>query len=347
MTLKKYGKSSLALLDIKKSFVNENNYYVKRQNQIAKLYSKQKKRLLCKNCNSKKLSFLFSKFNTKIKYFECLNCGHLNGEYEDSENFCVNLYTLNKGTKYAKNYVTETKKSYFDRVKAIYIPKSIFLKNSLKNNKISTLHILDIGCGSGYFVSSLAKVGFKKIDGIDVSKKQINFGNKVNNFNLLNTIEPNEVSDYVHNTKAKIVSLIGVLEHVQNPSELLSTIKKNRNIEYIYMSVPLFSLTVYMELIFHDVYNRHLSGAHTHLYTEKSINWLMKKYGFKTISEWWFGLDVNDLFRNAHVKMKKEKISKRFLEKYNSLIRNLIDDFQYCLDKKKLSSEIHILMKKK
>ena len=42
MTLKKYGKSSLALLDIKKSFVNENNYYVKRQNQIAKLYSKQK-----------------------------------------------------------------------------------------------------------------------------------------------------------------------------------------------------------------------------------------------------------------------------------------------------------------
>ena len=57
MTLKKYGKSSLALLDIKKSFVNENNYYVKRQNQIAKLYSKQKKRLLCKNCNSKKLSF--------------------------------------------------------------------------------------------------------------------------------------------------------------------------------------------------------------------------------------------------------------------------------------------------
>ena len=40
----KFGKSTLELLNIKKNFINENNFYVKRQNKIAQLYSKQKKR---------------------------------------------------------------------------------------------------------------------------------------------------------------------------------------------------------------------------------------------------------------------------------------------------------------
>jgi len=44
----KFGKSTLELLNIKKNFINENNFYVKRQNKIAQLYSKQKKRFFCK-----------------------------------------------------------------------------------------------------------------------------------------------------------------------------------------------------------------------------------------------------------------------------------------------------------
>ena len=44
--ISKFGKSSSELLKIKKNFVNENDFYVQRQNKIAKLYSKQKKRLI-------------------------------------------------------------------------------------------------------------------------------------------------------------------------------------------------------------------------------------------------------------------------------------------------------------
>ena len=44
-----------------------------------------------------------------------------------------------------------------------------------KNNKIE---ILDFGCGSGYFVSSLIENGFKKVQGIEVSINQINYGKK-------------------------------------------------------------------------------------------------------------------------------------------------------------------------
>lgn len=55
----KFGKSTLELLNIKKNFINENNFYVKRQNKIAQLYSKQKKMFFCKNCNSQKFIYLF------------------------------------------------------------------------------------------------------------------------------------------------------------------------------------------------------------------------------------------------------------------------------------------------
>ena len=40
--ISKFGKSSSALLKIKKNFICENGFYVQEQNKIAKLYSKQK-----------------------------------------------------------------------------------------------------------------------------------------------------------------------------------------------------------------------------------------------------------------------------------------------------------------
>ena len=42
--------------------------------------------------------------------------------------------------------------------------------------------ILDFGCGSGYFVSSLIDNGFKNVEGMDVSKVQIEYGKKDENW---------------------------------------------------------------------------------------------------------------------------------------------------------------------
>ena len=194
---------------------------------------------------------------------------------------------------------------------------------------------------------ALFKIGFNNVKGIDVSKTQINFGNKINKFTFLEKIELENMNECIKKSKADIISLIGVLEHVQDPKLLLETIRKNRSIKYIYLSVPLFSLTVYLEIIFNNVYNRHLSGAHTHLYTEKSLDWLIKKYKFKKVSEWWFGLDINDLFRNIFVTLKSKGVSKKLSNNLKNLFNEISDNLQYELDKKKLSSEVHLLLKKK
>jgi hypothetical protein len=115
--------------------------------------------------------------------------------------------------------------------------------------------------------------------------------------------------------------------------------------KYLYLSVPLFSLTSFIENAFQNVYPRHLSGGHTHLYTKDSIYYFAKKYRFSIISEWWFGLDIADLYRSIIVSSSQvdRKLYKIFLNKY---FYSILNDLQKKIDEKKLSSEVHLILSK-
>ena len=73
-------------------------------------------------------------------------------------------------------------------------------------------------------------------------------------------------------------------------SEIMNAIKRNKKIKFIYVLVPMASLICAIENTFPNVFNRHLGGGHTHLFTEKSLKMFMKKYGFTEHSSWWFVL---------------------------------------------------------
>ena len=59
------------------------------------------------------------------------------------------------------------------------------------------------------------------------------------------------MNECIKKSKADIISLIGVLEHVQDPKLLLETIRKNRSIKYIYLSV--MGMGCYDAIIIHEV----------------------------------------------------------------------------------------------
>ena len=50
---------------------------------------------------------------------------------------------------------------------------------------------------------------------------------------------------------------------------------------YLFISVPTFSFSVFLENANQDIFPRQLSGGHTHLYTEESLNYLAKKNKLK------------------------------------------------------------------
>jgi len=274
---------------------------------------------------------------------------HLNGAYEDTDEFCKVVYADDGGKEYAENYQSKDIEKYNYRLASIYIPKAEFLYTSLLNDNVDPhdLKYLDFGAGSGYFVGALLKVGLPSVSGTEVSSYQVDFGNEMIGNELLRTHSLAETDDVLRHTDANVVSLVGVLEHLQNPRSALASLQQNTHVDYLFISVPLFSLSVYLEMFSPDVYHRQLHSSHTHLYTEESLRHMASEYEFEIISEWWFGTDMVDLYRNIYVNMEKSQCSEKLINTFKAMMLPVIDAAQLEFDKKHLSSEVHLLLKRR
>lgn len=345
--MKKYGKSNMSIISQKKTFFKDNDSLVLRQKEMSKIYQLQPKRKKCKNCRTDLLDEI-DFIKNQIPYKICLNCNHLNGNFEDTDEFCEAIYIKNQGANYSLLYTSKDLDSYNFRVSTIYFPKAEFLYSSLVNEvNPNELKYLDFGAGSGYFVSALKKLGLNKLIGSEVSGFQVSFGNKMIGEELLQIHELKETRKVILDSDANVISMIGVLEHLQDPREVLSSIQENDSIQYCYLSVPLFSLSVYIEMLSEEIFHRQLYGGHTHLYSEQSLQHLIKEFDFEVVSEWWFGTDIMDLYRNIFVTMNQKKFSDKVKKEFDDMFLSSIDSLQLELDKKHFSSEVHLLLKKK
>ena len=118
MTKYKYSKSSNFYLETKKDFFSKNSKLLNRVKNYNDIYSAQPLRKLCKLCKTKLLKQA-DLTSHGVDYKFCPNCLHLNGNFEETEEFIKNLYLLD-GTDYSSNYIDE---NFSKRVKDIYIPK--------------------------------------------------------------------------------------------------------------------------------------------------------------------------------------------------------------------------------
>lgn len=331
----KFSKTYKNIISIKKDFYKNNYFNLKLQKKINHQYRLNPIRKFCKNCEKKSLKKFIKSFS--IEYYVCQHCSHLNGKYKDTINFAKKLYSLNNGSRYSRNYL----KDYSERVKNIYIPKVNFLKSVIKKK----IEIMDIGCGGGHFLKALE---IKKINGVGYETSRIlsDLGNKKLKKNKIYNSKFEGIYDVVKkNHDFNTVSLIEVLEHLTDPNKLLQNFKQSKA-EYLYISVPLFSLSVFLENSFNNVFPRQLGGGHTHLYTERSLNFLANKYNLKIIGEWWFGTDFPDLFRSL---LNTGKILNHtiYLQEIKNKFVKMLDELQAELDKKKLSSEVHMIFQKR
>lgn len=74
---------------------------------------------------------------------------------------------------------------------------------------------------------------------------------------------------------------------------------------------------------------------------------IISEFGFEICSEWWFGADIIDLYRNILVQMQQNHTSSEVIDSFNEMFTPMIDSMQLELDKKFNSSEVHLLLKKK
>jgi hypothetical protein len=348
MIQRKYGKPSKEILKLKENYIYQNDFLLNESIREIEFYKKQPVRSKCKNCKSVLVGKHFNKLS--VNYILCEECGHLNGENKDTKDFCNYVYRGEQGKKFSTTYRSNSINEYRERVKNIYSPKAEYLISLLEkeNKNIQSLKFTDIGAGSGYFVSALKNNGIQAIQGYEVSEYQVKYANEMIGSNAISQIGVDETHSILSKIDSNVVSMIGVLEHIQDPYSALNAIKNNKNIEYLYLLVPMFSLSVFLEIGFPKVMSRVLPGAgfggHTHLYTPSSLKWIENNFNFSEVSSWWFGTDIADLYRSITVMMNKNGCDE-MKDYWSEIFTPLIDDLQLQVDKSHLSSELHILFK--
>ena len=182
---------------------------------------------MCINCGNK-LSEQISFKKDKIGYILCDKCSHLNGVYRDTNSFCNEIYKEDS-IDYKETYNSKDKDTYIYRLMSIYQPKAEFLYSMIKEEKNpNQLSYFDFGAGSGYFVGALKSMGLKKVYGSEVSIKQVNYANKMLGSDSISHHDFEESIDLLSKTNCNVVSMIGVLEHLQDPRSALKVIKDNK-----------------------------------------------------------------------------------------------------------------------
>jgi len=92
-----------------------------------------------------------------------------------------------------------------------------------------SLHILEIGCGYGKNIASLEFLGYKNVEGIDISKDQIEVGKNI--LSLKNIYLEEDAIKYLKTKREvyKVILLIDVIEHleVKDILTLLNAIRDN------------------------------------------------------------------------------------------------------------------------
>jgi len=338
----RFGKSMLDVYAIKRNFFEENDKLLDNSTRFSELYRKQKVRENCKICSEilpREKHFT----NHGTDYYLCGRCGHLSGRYDDGVEYTKELY---ESGLYATDYWEADPILFNKRMDAIFIPKLNFMLDSflMRGINANEMSYLEIGAGAGHLILSMNRAGLDVI-GVEISESQVEFANKMIGKELILTMSADKIAETIRTTDREVLIFINVLEHITNLNEVLDSIKANRKIKYIFFSVPLLSLTCAFEVIFSQVYPRHIGGGggHTHLFSEKSLAYIFDKYDFKRISTWEFGTDIMDLYRSIVVTLETKGCHQEFITKISTLFQEQSDAIQLIIDKSGMASDTHIV----
>lgn len=350
-SIDRFGKEFEGYRQVKSFFYDLecNEYYLEQQRRTDALYMQQPRRTHCKICRTQLGEVLFTL--GEIDFHLCPNCEHLNGAYQDTAEFCEIIYgdsdKLDVGPK--NHYEDADKAAYRDRANKIYKPKADYLIEILTEvgEDPWSLSYADLGAGCGHLIYALLEKGITRVRGYDVSPLQVAQGNSMNGREVLELHRVADTATVAESLDVDVVTSIFQLEHVEDPTGLCRALAKNPNIRYMLLAVPVFSVGSIVQATFPNVMPRILGLGHTHLFSEKSLQWLLDQNGFHVLSRWWFGSDAFDLHRSISIHLQQEPKLAKLAEVWDKMLLPAIDQLQLALDERRSCSEVHLVVRVK
>lgn len=288
----------------------------------------------CPLCQSEKInsSISLSDYSISKQDFEiwqCANCNFLFTQNIPSEESAGSYYASDEYISHS-----DTQKGMVNRL--YHLARKIMLNKKYRLiKKISSgKTILDIGCGTGYFLNYMKSKNYSTL-GIEVNENARAFGQQ--NFGL-NILSPNHLLNDKMNDRFKIITLWHVLEHLYNPDIYIQKIKyllENDGVLILALPNP--------DSFDASYYKKYWAGydvpRHLWHFTPKTINqFVQENFSVTKLKRLPF-----DAFYNS---ILSEKYQNNKLGFIRGIIIGLISYTLSLFDIKKSSSVIYVLKKK-
>ncbi len=187
--------------------------------------------------------------------------------------------------------------SYLARINPAQIHRRRMIKFYLNKLRLNPKKILDIGCGTGELLSELGHFyPESELIGCDLSKEsgKLLESNVPQSKFYCTDIEQN--ADFVLSEKADLITCSEVLEHCQNPMNVVKNGYNWLNIGGIlFITVPSGEMTTYDKTI-----------GHLHHYTTSEIKSILTSCGFSKVESIYWGAPFHTLYRKLVGTASKE-----------------------------------------
>jgi SAM-dependent methyltransferase len=194
---------------------------------------------------------------------KCSRCGLVRSDPVISSEEMEKLYKESKFT-----YGEETEnliKTYIHALKPIL-------------NQLNTEdNILEVGCGNGFMLNKLYKMGFKNIYGVEPSVEAVKKADKnIRKRIIANVLKPS----FFVGKKFKLIFFFQTLDHIKSPGKLLE--------DCFRLLAPRGYIVAFQHNI--ESWSARILGEkspiidieHTHLYSPVTLKMIFEKYGFST-----------------------------------------------------------------
>jgi len=214
----------------------------------------------------------------RLPVLKCRNCGLIYPDIGDSEEI------KDQAQKW-ENFYSSLGVNRFNG----YASRKILYKKFLKSKKGKMLlegkkRVLDIGCGEGFFLYLLSRIGIKEIYGVDKSEKAIQFLRWRYGFNSFagELHDANYKDDFFD-----LITLWDVLEHIPNPRYTLAEIRRVLDKEgVLYIRVPNARYLIFKHLIWVKIFKKEkcfIPKVHYYNFSPKNLRRMLKDLGFRYI----------------------------------------------------------------
>ena len=253
-------------------------------------------------------------------YGECLNCKIISLlPTPDVPTISRHYQFLNKEKE--KNISNKKTLDLLFKIKDYHQNKKN-IKNTLRNilkfweddfpylNRLRGRKILDLGAGNGFFSLAAKEKGFNVIS-IEQNKSSINFARKIGIKIIESDISSKISMQYA--SEVDNITLNHVFEHILEPYNFLSTLRKNiSNHTKVVIVIP--NANSIWRYVFKERWYGWDPPIHVHLYNKKALEIIMNNAGFKV--EYLSSINRIDSLYAALVHSGKNIVSLKFILRF-------------------------------